>query len=130
MKQVSLDLCSLPEVDGYRHSIVCIDYFTKWSEAKPIRDKAALTVATFLYELMYCHSCFEVQINDQGREFVNGVCTCLRDFTGVEQRITLAYHPQSNGLAERQTCGEAKQKDKECLGKSNGCTSEGAAAYH
>ena len=44
MKQVGLD--------GYRHLIVSIDYFTKWSEAKPIRDKTALTVATFLYELM------------------------------------------------------------------------------
>ena len=47
-------------------------------------------------------SCFEGQINDQGREFVNGVCTCLPDFTGVEERITSAYYPQSNGLVERQ----------------------------
>ena len=56
LKHVSLDLCFLPEVDGYRHFIVCIDYFTKWSEAKPIRDKTALAVATFLYELM-CRHC-------------------------------------------------------------------------
>ena len=51
MKQVALDLCLLPEVDGYHHLIVSIDYFTKWSEANPIRDKTALTVAVFLYEL-------------------------------------------------------------------------------
>ena len=30
MKQVALDLCLLPEADGYRHLIVCVDYFTKW----------------------------------------------------------------------------------------------------
>ena len=66
-KQVGLDLCSLPEVDSYGHLIVCNDYFTKWSEANPIREKTALMVATFFYELMYCHGCFEVQINDQGR---------------------------------------------------------------
>ena len=41
----------------------------------------------FLYERMCRHGCFEVQINDQGREFVNAVLTCMHDFTGVEQRI-------------------------------------------
>ena len=44
---------------------------TKWSETNPVREKRALTVPTFLYEPMYRHGCFEVQINDQGREFVN-----------------------------------------------------------
>ena len=39
MKQIGLDLCSLPEVDGYHHLIVFIDYFTKWPGAKPIRDE-------------------------------------------------------------------------------------------
>ena len=29
IKQVGLDLCSLPEEDGNRHLFVCIDYFTK-----------------------------------------------------------------------------------------------------
>ena len=65
MKQVDLDLCSLPEVDGYCHLIVGIYNFTKWLEAKSIRDKTALTVATFLYELMCRHCCFKVQISDQ-----------------------------------------------------------------
>ena len=93
MKQVVLDFCSLPVVDGYHHLIVCIDYFI---------DKIALTLATFLYELVCRHGCFEIQINDQGTEFVNGVCTCLHELTGVDQRITSAYHPQSNGLVDRQ----------------------------
>ena len=71
-------------------------------EAKPIRDKTALTVATFLYELMCRHNYFEVQTSGQEREFANDVCTCLHDFTSVEQRITTAYYLQSNGLVERQ----------------------------
>ena len=41
MKQIGVDLCNLPEVDEYRHLIVCIDYFTKWSEVKAIKDKTA-----------------------------------------------------------------------------------------
>ena len=74
MKQVALDLCSLSEADGYRHLIVCIAYFTYWLESKPIRDKTALMVAPFLYEFMFRHGCFKVQIKDQVREFVNVVC--------------------------------------------------------
>ena len=41
MKQIDIDICNLPEVDGYKHLIVCIDYFSKWSEAKPVKDKSA-----------------------------------------------------------------------------------------
>ena len=44
----------------------------------------------------------KVQINDQGREFVNKVNDNLHQMTGVEQRVTFAYHPQANGLVERQ----------------------------
>ena len=50
---------------------------------------------------MCCHGCFEIKIIYQERDFVNGVCTCLHDFTGVQQRITSACHPLSNGLVER-----------------------------
>ena len=49
MKQVGVYICNLPETDGYCHIILShhhlIDYFSKWSEAKPTKDKAAPTVA-------------------------------------------------------------------------------------
>ncbi|XP_065681448.1 uncharacterized protein LOC136095128 [Hydra vulgaris] len=48
------------------------------------------------------HGCFEIQINDQGREFVNEISKELYSKTGKIQRITSAYHPQANGLVERQ----------------------------
>ena len=98
MKQVGVDICNLPQVDGYRHVIILIDYFSKLSEAKPTKDKSAPTIAEFLYEVMCLHGCFEIQINDQGRE----VCKQLHELTGVEKRVTSAYHPQANGLVERQ----------------------------
>ena len=102
MKQVGVDIYNLPEVDAYRHVIVLIDYFSKWSEMKPTKDKSAPTIAQFLYEVMSRHGCLEIRINDQGREFVNEVCKRLHDLTGVEQRVTSAHHPQANGLVERQ----------------------------
>ena len=78
-------------------------YFSKGSEAKPIKGKSAPTIAQFLYEVMCQHGCFEIQINDQGREFVNEVCKQLHELTEVEQRVTSSYHPQVNGLVNVKT---------------------------
>ena len=85
MKQIDIDLCTLPEVDGFKHLIVCIDYFSKWSEAKAVKDKSAPTVPKFLYETICRHKCMRIQINDQGKEFVNEVSENLPEMTGTEQ---------------------------------------------
>ena len=37
MKQIGVDLCNLPEFDGFKYFIVCIDYFSKWSEQKVLK---------------------------------------------------------------------------------------------
>lgn len=37
MKQIGLDLCSLPGVDDFKDLIVYTDYFSKWSKAKAIK---------------------------------------------------------------------------------------------
>ncbi|KAF0767263.1 Pro-Pol polyprotein [Aphis craccivora] len=72
------------------------------SEIKAVQNKTAETVATFLFKIICRHSCMSIQINDQGREFVNQVLDRLHVFTGKKQRVTSAYHPQSNGFFEGQ----------------------------
>ena len=44
---IVIELCNIPEGDGFKHLIVCPDYFSKCSEAKSIIDKFAATVANF-----------------------------------------------------------------------------------
>ena len=102
MKQVGIDLTQLPEVNGYKYLVVLVDYFSKWIEAEALTDKSARTVGFFFYKQICHHGCFEIQINDQGREFVNEISKGLYSKTGTIQRITSAYHPQANGLVERQ----------------------------
>ena len=90
-----MDLCNLAQIDDFKHLIVCIDYFSKWSEAKT-------TATSFLYEIICRHGCIKTQINDQGKEFVNQVAESLYKMARTEQRIALAYPPKSTGLCEQQ----------------------------
>lgn len=87
MKQPGIDICSLPENNGFKYIVVAIDYFSKWTEAKPIIRKDACSVVLFLYKLIPRHSCFDIQINDQGQEFVIQVSETLHQLTGVKQKV-------------------------------------------
>ena len=77
----------LSEVNGYKHLIVLVDYFSKWVEAKPLSDKNAKSVALFLYKQVYKDGCFEMQINDQNRKFVNELPKKTSQKTGICQRM-------------------------------------------
>ena len=44
-----LDVCDLTQ-DGYRFILVIADYFSKWTEAFPIKNKCADTVEDVLVE--------------------------------------------------------------------------------
>ena len=92
MKQIGVNLCNLSDVDGFQPLIVCTDYFSKWSEAKAIKNKSAPTVTSFLYEIICRVGCIKIQINDLGKAFVNQVAKNLHKMTGTQQRIALAYH--------------------------------------
>lgn len=100
--QVGVDICSLSDSDeGFKYIVVMVCYFTKWIEVKPLKTKSAEDVANFIYEVFCRHGTAAIQINDQGREFVNQVSDLLLNLFGTKQRITSAYHPQANGLVER-----------------------------
>lgn len=102
MKQIGIDITTLPKVNQNKYIIVAIHHFSKWSEIKAVQNKTAETVARFLFEHICRHSCMSIQKNDQGREFVNQVSDRLHVFTETKQRVTSANHPQSNGIVERQ----------------------------
>ena len=52
MQHIETDNCSLPEDGGFRHLFICINYLSKWSEAKLTKDKSASTIAQLLYEFI------------------------------------------------------------------------------
>ena len=104
MAQIGFDFTNLPRTeDGFCCVVVAMDYFSKWPEARALRNHTAESVAKFIFEDTVCrHGCIKVQINDRGHAFVNKVSAELHRLTGTKQHLTSAYHPQANGLVERQ----------------------------
>src|ERR1044071_5877209 len=63
---------------GNRYTIVAMNYFTRWSEARALREANALTVNTFIYEGIICHhECPDFSQTDRGTHFVNKLITQL-----------------------------------------------------
>lgn len=67
----------------------------------PIRSKNAEDVAVALCQIFLNMGFPSVISSDQGREFVNMLMDKLSEKLKFVQRISSAYHPQTNGLVER-----------------------------
>jgi transposase InsO family protein len=86
---------------------VISDYFTKWTQAFPIPNQTAATVADTL--VTNCFSLFGVPRwlhSDQGTNFESELFQELCKLLDIHKTRTLAYHPQSDGQVERfnRTC--------------------------
>jgi hypothetical protein len=58
---------------GFKYLFTATDFFTKWVEAFPLREKTALVVAQCLLKLFYRYGATKSVLHDNGREFVNKV---------------------------------------------------------
>ena len=97
-----LDVCD-PTPEGHRYILVIADYFSKWTEAFPMKNKCADTVANLLVDHIILRFGMPLVIHsDQGREFENNLMKSLCTLLGC----TAPYHPESDGMIERfnRTC--------------------------
>ena len=96
-----LDVCD-PTPEGFRYILVIADYFSKWTEAFPMKNKCADTVADILIENIILRFGMPLVIHsDQGREFENGLMKSLCALLGCTKTRTAPYHPESDGMIER-----------------------------
>jgi len=82
---------------GNVYILTCIDSFTKWAEAFPIRNKEAETVAKVLVEQLFCRFGAPISLFlDQGTEvdcsIMQNVCKLLK----IDKLRTTAYKPSTN----------------------------------
>ncbi|CAK9827605.1 Transposon Tf2-6 polyprotein [Anthophora retusa] len=101
-EHIHIDIIILPMSEGYRYCLTCVDRFTRWPEAIPLRDQEAATVARAFYEGWISRFGTPLRITtDQGRQFEAHLFKELNSLLGATHLRTTAYHPAANGMVER-----------------------------
>ena len=87
---------------GHKYILVVCDYITKYTEAYPLTDKTARSVADALMDKWLPTYGFPLFLHsDQGKEFDNTMVHKLSELLGTVKTKTTPYHPRSDGLVER-----------------------------
>ena len=103
-ERVAMDLLDVSVISakGYIYILVVCDYFTKYTEAYPLKDKTARCVADALMDIWLPRYGFPLFLHsDQGKEFDNAMIHKLSELLGTVKTKTTPYHPRSDGLVER-----------------------------
>ena len=101
---VAMDLFGpLPKTaHGNRHILVITDRYTKMCRAIPLRTAQAPQVAqAFLDSWVYPYGMPDTVLTDNGPQFTAKFFESVCGLLGIRHVLTTAYHPQTNGQAER-----------------------------
>jgi hypothetical protein len=91
-----------PAQGNYTFTIVAMEYFAKWVEAKPITNITSATIQRFFSQNVIC--CYGVpqQITiGNAKYFVSAMFKYFCHQVGTKVSFAYVYHPQSNGAVER-----------------------------
>jgi hypothetical protein len=101
---MAVDLISLPKTaKGYVACLMCVDHYTKWVSAVPIRNKTGLTVANALMQqvLPFLPKVPTKILSDNGPEFISSQFGEVLGAMGIIHQFTTPFCPTSNGAIER-----------------------------
>ncbi|XP_048566865.1 uncharacterized protein LOC125546772 [Triticum urartu] len=86
---------------GFTHVLVAVDKFTKWIEAKPIKNLDACTAISFVRGLTFRYGVPHSIITNNGSNFDSDEFRAFCASQGTRVDYASVVHPQSNGQAER-----------------------------
>ena len=87
----------------FRYILTCIDRTTCWIEATPMTDITASTIAiAFLNSWITRFGVPLYVVTDRGSQFESELFQELSKLIGFYRHRTTFYHPQANGIIERQ----------------------------
>nr|CAD39384.2 OSJNBb0016B03.14 [Oryza sativa Japonica Group] len=88
--------------NGYKFTIVAVEYFSRWIEAEPLGAITSATVQKFVWKNIVCRFGVPKEfITDNGKQFDSDKFREMCEGLNLEIRFASVAHPQSNGAAER-----------------------------
>ena len=86
---------------GHRFVLVATDYFTKWSEAVPLRNMTQKEVIQFITEhIVHRFGIPQALTTDQGTSFMAKEVKQFAESLGIKMLSSSPYYAQANGQAE------------------------------
>ncbi|GJT58642.1 reverse transcriptase domain-containing protein [Tanacetum coccineum] len=89
-----------PQSRGNKYILVTVDYVSKWVEAQALPTNDARVVVKFLRSLFARFGVPKALISDRGTHFCNSQLEKALQRYGVTHKLSMTYHPQSNGQTE------------------------------
>jgi transposase InsO family protein len=82
--------------------LTVIDRSTRWAEALPLSAvTTADSAAAFVSSWVARYGIPAVVTSDRGVQFTSSFWAAVMSRLGIKQKLTTAFHPQSNGAVER-----------------------------
>ncbi|CAJ1050397.1 Retrovirus-related Pol polyprotein from transposon opus [Xyrichtys novacula] len=102
-KEIIIDFTDMVNsVRGYRYVLMCVDAFTGWPEAWPVRREDSKSVVKCLINHYIPQHGFPEKIrSDNGSHFKNQDLQYVEAMLGLKHGFGSVYHPQSQGKVER-----------------------------
>jgi hypothetical protein len=105
---------------GYSDMITAVDYATKYTIAKPTRNRDAKTVAQFIFNEITCRFGSPLEIvSDRGSAFMDSTLKEYLTMLGIRHLPTTPYRPRSNGNVERMHRDLNSMLTKLCAGDTS-----------
>ena len=101
-RHVHIDIVHLTPSRGFSYLLTCVDRYSRWFEAVPLKDLSAESVVSaFLHRWVATFGCPETITTNRGQQFESYPFKEMCNFLGAKRIRTTAYHPAANGMVER-----------------------------
>ena len=96
-------ITKLPLAQGYDSILVVVDWFTKMVHFVPTTEKTMVEglVRLFMDNVWWLHGLPKSIISDRGPQFAAGLMRELNKMLGIQTRLLMAFHPQTDRQMER-----------------------------
>jgi transposase InsO family protein len=103
-QRIAMDVCGpLRETSaGNKYVLVISDYFSKYTEAYPMKDQTAETIANIVVKEWFVKKGPPEELHtDQGANFESNLMKEICRLYDIDKTRTTPYHPQGDGQVER-----------------------------